>query len=157
VLVIAIGVWLLGMQGWINWRFWDVAGGGRPKSALYGIWNVERLSVDGQAGPPDAYDYDRRWRRVIFDAPDTVTIQRTDDSFANYGASFDRNSGTFVLAKGTSLTWTSRFTVDRPAPDRLNLDGEMDGHRIRAEVRRVDPSAFPLLNSTFRWVRPHDP
>ena len=29
--------------------------------------------------------------------------------------------------------------------------------RRPAGLRRVDPSAFPLLNSGFRWVRPHDP
>jgi len=124
---------------------------------LYGIWNVERLSVDGQAGPPQSKDYDRRWRRVIFDEPDAVVFQRTDDSFARYGASIDRGSGTVALTKGNSRTWASRFTFDRAADDRLSLDGEMDGHRIQAELRRVDLSAFPLLNSSFRWVRPHDP
>ena len=153
---LVIGAWLLGMQAWINWSFWHAAGGGREKSALYGIWNVARLSVDGQT-QAELNDYDRRWRRVIFDAPGEVVFQRTDDSLARYGASIERGSGTLVLLKGNSLTWTSRFIVDRPAADRLTLDGEMDGHRIQAELRRVDPSAFPLLNSTFRWIRPHDP
>ena len=157
LLTIVLGVYLLGMQTWINWSFWQVVGGGRPKSVLYGIWNVERLSVDGQAGPPQSKDYDRRWRRVIFDEPDAVVFQRTDDSFARYGASIDRGSGTVALTKGNSRTWASRFTFDRAADDRLSLDGEMDGHRIQAELRRVDLSAFPLLNSSFRWVRPHDP
>jgi hypothetical protein len=152
-----LAAWLLGMQTWINWSFWQVGGGGRPKSVLYGIWNVEQLSVDGQARPAELNDYDRRWRRVIFDEPQTVVFQRTDDSFARYGASIDRGGGTIVLAKGNSLTWTARFTFDRPADDRLSLDGEMDGRRIQAELQRVDPSAFPLLNSGFRWVRPHDP
>ena len=152
-----LGVWMLAMQTWINWSFWHVAGGGSPKSTLYGIWNVERLSVDGQVRPPDSNDYDRRWRRVIFDTPNALVIQRTDNSFANYGATFERATGAFVLVKGNSLTWTSRFTLDRPASDRLILEGEMDGHRIQAVLRRVDPSAFPLLNSSFRWIRPHDP
>jgi hypothetical protein len=152
-----LAVYLLGMQTWINWSFWQVGGGGRPKSVLYGIWNVERLSVDGHTGPPQSNDYDRRWRRVIFDEPDAVVFQRTDDSFARYGASIDRGSGTMALTKGNSRTWASRFTFDRSNGDRLSLDGEMDGHRIQAELRRVDLSAFPLLNSGFRWVRPHDP
>jgi hypothetical protein len=124
---------------------------------LYGIWNVEQLSVDGQVRPPDANDYDRRWRRVIFDAPEEVVFQRTDDSFARYGASIDRGSGALDLTKGGSRIWSSRFTFDRPSDDHLTLDGEMDGHRIRAELQRVDASAFPLLNSRFRWIRPHDP
>ena len=149
--------WLLGMQTWINWSFWQVGGGGRPKSVLYGIWNVERLSVDGQVRPPELNDYDRRWRRVIFDEPEAIVIQRTDDSFARYGSSIDRGSGTVALTKGNSRTWASRFTFDRSSDDRLSLDGEMDGHRIQVALRRVDPSAFPLLNSGFRWVRPHDP
>jgi hypothetical protein len=31
----------------------------------------------------------------------------------------------------------------RAPDDRLSLDGEMDGHRIQAELRLVDRSAFP--------------
>ena len=157
ILPIVLGAYLLGMQTWMNWSFWQRGGGGRPKSVLYGIWNVERLSVDGQVRPPDLNDYDRRWRRVIFDAPDAIVFQRTDDSFASFGASLDRSSGTIVLAKGASLTWTARFTYDRPSDDRLTLAGEMDGHRIDADLQLVDPSAFPLVNSGFRWIRPHDP
>ena len=157
ILPIVLGAYLLGMQTWINWSFWQAGGGGRPKSVLYGIWNVERLSVDGQVRPPELNDYDRRWRRVIFDAPDAIVFQRTDDSFASFSASLDRSSGTIVLAKGASLTWTARFTYDRPSDDRLTLAGEMDGHRIDADLQLVDPSAFPLINSGFRWIRPHDP
>jgi len=157
ILTIVLGAYLLGMQTWMNWSFWERGGGGRPKSVLYGIWNVERMSVDGQVRPPDLNDYDRRWRRVIFDAPDAIVFQRTDDSFASFGASLDRSSGTIVLAKGASLTWTARFTYDRPSDDRLTLAGEMDGHRIDADLQLVDPSAFPLVNSGFRWIRPHDP
>jgi hypothetical protein len=157
ILPIVLGAYLLGMQTWINWSFWQAGGGGRPKSVLYGIWNVERMSVDGQVRPPELNDYDRRWRRVIFDAPDAIVFQRTDDSFASFGASLDRSSGTIVLAKGASLTWTARFTYDRPSDDRLTLAGEMDGHRIDADLQLVDPSAFPLINSGFRWIRPHDP
>ncbi len=157
MLPIALGVYLLGVQTWINWNFWQVGGGGRPKSVLYGIWNVERLSVDGDVRPADLNDYDRRWRRIIFDHPDAVVSQRTDDSFARYGASVDRGDGTLALTKGGSRSWSSRFTFDRPSDDRLILNGEMDGQRVEAQLRLMDSSAFPLLNSGFRWVRPHDP
>ena len=154
---IALGVYLLATQTWINWSFWQVGGGGRPQSVLYGIWNVEHLSVDGQARPAELNDYDRRWRRVIFDAPDIAVFQRTDDSFARFAVSIDEGTGTLALTKGASRTWSSRFTFDRISEGRLSLEGEMDGHRIQADLRRIDPSAFPLLNSSFRWVRPHDP
>ena len=157
VLLVVLGVYLLATQAWINWKFWQVGGGGRPQSALYGIWNVERLSLDGQARPAELNDYDRRWRRVIFDAPGVAVFQRTDDSFARYGVSIDEGTGTLSLTKGGSRAWGARFTFDRTSDGGLRLDGEMDGHRIQADLQRVDPSAFPLLNSGFRWVRPHDP
>lgn len=156
VLPLVVGAYLLGTQTYINWSFWQVGGGGRPKSALYGIWNVEQLSVDGQARPAELNDYDRRWRRIIFDDPDTLVVQRTDDSFARYGISIDGESGTMTLTKGGGRTWSTRFTFDR-SDDRLQLAGEMDGQRIEAQLKLVDRSAFPLLNSGFRWVRPHDP
>ena len=156
VVPIVFGVYLLGMYAYINWSFWQVAGGGRPTSALYGIWTVEQLSVDGQVRPPDANDYDRRWRRVIFDEPDAVVFQRTDDSLARYGASIDTGRGALALTKRNSRTWGARFTFERPSQDRLIVEGEMDGHRIEARLARVDFDAYPLLNSTFRWVRPHE-
>jgi uncharacterized membrane protein YphA (DoxX/SURF4 family) len=154
---IAFGVYLLGVYGVINWGFWQRGGDGSPRSALYGIWDVEQLSVDGQVRPPQLNDYDRRWRRVILDAPDSVAFQRTDDSFARYGASIDPSAKTLALTKGASRSWKASFVFEQPSPDRLILDGQMDGYRIGAELRLVDFDRLRLLNSPFRWVRPHDP
>ena len=153
-LQILFGLYLLGVQTWANAGFWYVEGGGAPKSALHGIWNVERMAVDGEFGPPSLNDYDRQWRRVIFDDPGSVTFQRTDDSFARYGAALDMSANTIVLEKGDSRNWRSEFTFERQADDRLVLDGEMDAHRIHLELLRVEFDTFRLLNSSFRWIRP---
>jgi hypothetical protein len=59
---------------------------GSKKSSLYGIWEVEQLSIDAQPRAPLVTDSDRWWR-VFFDSPDHMAIQRMDDSFAHYGAS----------------------------------------------------------------------
>ena len=153
-LQILFGFYLLGVQAWANAGFWYAEGGGAPKSSLHGIWNVERMAVDGEFGPPSLNDYDRQWRRVIFDDPGSVTFQRTDDSFARYGASIDVSGNTIALAKGDSLNWRSEFSFERQADDRLVLDGEMDAHRIHLELLRVEFDTFRLLNSSFRWIRP---
>lgn len=152
---LVFGAYALAMWGYINWTFWHVAGDRRPRSALYGIWNVEQLSVDGNARPAELNDYDRRWRRVIFDTPDVVVFQRTDDSLASYGAAIDTSRGSFDLTKGSSRLWRATFLYERPHPDRLTIAGEMDGHRIEAQLRQVPFDTLPLLNSSFRWIRPH--
>jgi hypothetical protein len=102
-------------------------------------------------------DYDRRWRRVIFDTTDVMVLQRTDDSFAHYGVTFDERAQALSLTKGNSRTWRASFRVSRPARDRLLLQGEMDGHRIEAQLRLLELDTFRLRGSRFRWIRPPDP
>ena len=157
ILQLVFGFYLVAMYAYINVRFWEVGGGGKPRSPLYGVWNVEQLSIDGQFRAPELNDYDRRWRRVIFDSPVDVVFQRTDDSFARFGAAVDPHNKTLALAKGNSKTWKAIFAFERPSTDRLVLDGEMDGHKIKLQLQLVEFDTFRLLNSRFRWVRPHDP
>lgn len=147
-----LALYLIGIQAWVNWTYWFAAGTGAPRPALYGIWDVEELAVDGVVGPASENDYDRRWRRVIFDDPGEVSFQRTDDSFARYDSSI--GDGRLVLSKGDSRTWTSEFSFTRPSGEEMVLEGLMDGHAIRVLLRRVELDSFRVLSSPFRWMRP---
>jgi hypothetical protein len=150
------GAYLLGMFTSIGVARWRADGGGSPRSPLYGIWNINQLVIDGEARPAVLNDYDRRWRRVILDEPSRIVFQRTDDSFARYGASIDVEHQTLELTKGNSPNWQARFKYMRPADERLTLAGEMDGYQITMELERVEFDTFRLLNSGFRWIRPPD-
>jgi uncharacterized membrane protein YphA (DoxX/SURF4 family) len=156
-LQLALGVYLVISFAALSQRYWYAEGGGRaPRSPLYGIWNVEQLSVDDRVQDPALNDYERRWRRVIFDEARAAVFQRTDDSLAHFTASIEGGER-LLLRRRASPTWLATFRVDRPAPDRLVLDGEMDGQRIRMRLSRVELDTFRLLQSRFRWVRPPDP
>ena len=157
MLQIALVVYLVSMQALINWNYWHMQGGGSPKSALYGIWNVRELAVDGQIRTPALNDYDRQWRRVIFDSPERVAFQRLDDSIAHYGAAIDVYSKSISLTKGRSRNWKSSFAFQRESSGQMTLDGDMDGHRIHMKLQLAEFDTFPLLNSTFRWVQPDAP
>ena len=155
---VAFGIYLIGMFTWVATRSYNAPGGpGEPRSPLYGIWNIDEMSVDEESRPAVLNDYDRRWRRVIFDTPSVVVFQRTDDSFAHYEASIDTSSRAIALTKRNGGPWRASFTFDRPSADRLVLEGTMDGYKLRLRLRRVDLDTFRLLNSRFRWVRPPDP
>jgi hypothetical protein len=154
---ITFGLYLLTLYTAVGRTFWYAAGGGgSPKSPLYGIWNVEELAIDGESRAPQLNDYDRQWRRVIFDAPQWIYFQRMDDSFMRYGVRIDDEKKGLTLAKGRSRSWQANFNFERPSPERLVLDGEMDGYRIRMQLQLVRFDTFRLLNSPFRWVRPPD-
>lgn len=155
--VMVLGVYLIAMQVWANVNFWYAEGGGAPRSPLYGIWDVEEMAVSGVSRPPVLNDYDRRWRRLIFDDAGTMEIQRTDDSFARFAAVIDESAGTLELTRPASpanSSWNASFQFVRDGPERLVIDGSMDGVGVRAVLRRRNEDTFRLLNSHFRWIRP---
>ena len=149
---VAFGVWLLGMNGYSGWTGWHTYGAGRAKSPLYGIWNVDELSIDGQLRSPLLNDYDR-WRRAVFDFPQSITFQRMDDSFAYYGASINLNDKTIALTKYTDKNWKGNLTFQRVGGDRLILDGNMDSHKIHMQLQLVDRSKFMLVSRGFHWIQ----
>lgn len=154
---IAVGVYLLATFTLLQIPRWSAADGpAHPRSPLYGIWDIEQLTVDGELHAVTLNDYDRRWRRAIFDYPDRMAFQRTDDSLARYGVSIDTRGRLLRLSKGNSRTWRADFSYDQPSADELILDGMMDGHAIRMRLSLVALDTFPLMNSRFRWVRPPD-
>ncbi|MGA9528998.1 MAG: hypothetical protein WBS24_12865, partial [Terriglobales bacterium] len=127
-------------------------GSARTKSALYGIWNVDELSIDGQIRSPLLNDYGR-WRRAIFDFPQTMSFQRMDDSLASYGASIDMAAQTIALTKSSDKNWKGKFAFQHPVADQLILDGEMDGHKTHMQLHIIDRNKFLLVNRGFHWVQ----
>jgi len=150
-LQVAFCLYLIGMGIYSGVGGWSRYGGGRPKSALYGIWNVEQMSVDGQIHPPLLTDQ-ARWRRVVFDFPTFTQFQRPDDTFTGFGASISDTDKTLTLTKPADKSWKATFAFVRPAPDQLVLDGEMDGHKIRLQLKLQDRDKFTLVNRGFHWI-----
>ena len=149
---VTLGVWLLGMNAYSSRVSWFQYGGGRALSPLYGIWDVDQQSIDGQIRPPLLTD-SARWRRAIFDSPTRMAFQGLDDSFVYRPVSIDVNSKTLVLADSKDKNWKANFTFARPAPDQLTLDGSMDGHSIHLQLKLVDRKKFHLVSRGFHWIQ----
>jgi hypothetical protein len=148
---VLFGISLLAFSAYGSWTSWKTNGGGRPKSPLYGIWDVDQLSIDGQIRPPLLTDNDR-WRRAIFDSPTRMAFERMDASRASYGATINIKDKTLALTKDNDKKWNASFTFERAAQDRLTLDGSMDSHKIHMELRLYDRSKFLLISRGFHWI-----
>ena len=164
------GLWLVGTNCYYCWGYWSTRVGGRPLPPLYGIWEVRQMSIDEQPRPPPLTD-STRWRRAIFDFPSRscavlynnevihtqsslcTTFQRTDDSFAPYGASVNLQERTLALTKKDDKNWTASFTFQRPAGDQLILDGRMDNHQVHMELQLTDRNSFLLVSRGFHWIQ----
>lgn len=151
LLQVVFGLYLIGMGIYSGVEAWRDYGGGRPKSPLYGIWNVEQMSIDGQTHPPLPTDQ-ARWRRVVFDFPTFASFQRPDDTFTGFGASISDKDKTLTLTKPADKNWKATFSYARPAPNQLILDGAMDGHKIQMQMKLLDRDKFVLVNRGFHWI-----
>lgn len=126
-------------------------GNGREKPPLYGIWNVEELVLDGQARPPLVTD-ETRWRRVVFDFPGMIAIQLMGDTRERYRLELDEAKKLLILTKRDDPKWRSALSYRQADPKRLAIEGTLDGHKLRARLRRVDESKFLLVTRGFHWI-----
>jgi len=149
---IALGLWLLGLNAYAVRQFWSIFGGGRQYSALYGIWEVSQMSIDGTQRPPLLTD-NVRWRRAIFDYPQTATLQLMDDSFAYYRASIKPADKTLVLTKGADENWKANLSFQRPQQNQLIVDGRMEDHQVHIELQLTDRNKFLLVSRGFHWIQ----
>jgi hypothetical protein len=150
-LQLVFGLYLIGINIYQGIQAWHTFGGGRPKPSLYGIWDVDRMSIDGLERSPLLTDYDR-WRRVIFDYPTYFQFQRMDNSMDGYGLNINDQNKVLTLTKGVDRNWKAVLTFARRAPDQLTLDGAMDGHKIHMQLKLFDITKLTLINRGFHWI-----
>jgi hypothetical protein len=153
-----LGAYLAGVNLQQRVHNWSTRGGGRPKPALYGVWNVEKMTIDGQLHPPLLTDA-ARWHRMIFDSQGNVELQGMDDSLL-YLRPAQKASSLDLSDRGPLPRFgypghpglSGKFAMERPLPDELTLDGSMGEHHIHAELKRVDLRQFPLVSRGFHWI-----
>ena len=112
--------------------------------------------IDGVERSPLLSDYDR-WRRVVFDSRIVMQFQRMDDTFGGYRSATNDKAKKITLTKLNdkgldSREWIGEFIFDRPAQDRLVLDGTLGGHKTKMELKLLDRDKFMLVNSGFHWI-----
>ncbi|MEU4417075.1 DoxX family protein [Nocardia salmonicida] len=162
---VLMGVWLLGATTVEAYDGWHTYGNARPKSPLYGIWNVTVYSVGGEEVPalvdfresppnggiPSATE---RFRRIIFDIPQGMTMQRLDDSLVSFPARIDTDQHTITLSKDTTHQWKlATFSYVQPQSDRLILEGSLGGRPVRMQLDQVDLAQYPAVSRGFHWVQ----
>jgi hypothetical protein len=134
---VVFGLTMLAAHGYGSWQGWHSFGGGAPKSALFGIWNVD---------PAD----NSLWRRVVFETFPTMALQNADNTFERYSATVDMQKNTIALSNGTTKTL---LTFQRPSPKELVLDGTLAYVPVHLHLKLVDRNSFLLVNRGFHWIQ----
>jgi hypothetical protein len=150
---LAFGAVLLGTNLWGVIAAESKYGYAAPRSPLYGIWNVDAISVDGEAPHPPATTGNYPWRRIIFEFPKATGVQRLDDSMQYFQTELNDRATQLSLTKFGDNNWKADLAVARTKPDSMTLDGTVDGHKLHFDLKLMDRSKFTLVNRGFHWIQ----
>jgi uncharacterized membrane protein YphA (DoxX/SURF4 family) len=154
-------LWLVGSSGWQDFRNRSTFGDGAPKHPLHGAYVVEGLQRAGRDVPLLATDA-ALWQRVALrgfrmepGAPWQLrlTAFRMDGTLHRLAGEEEAATHTLALTDRDSGA-ASQLTWAEEGPERLVLEGTLEGQPVRLRLRKRAPESFPLLSRGFRWVSP---
>jgi hypothetical protein len=121
-------------------------------SPLYGIYNVEEFARNGQLSLPLTTDA-VRWKTVVFDSPDAVSVRLMDDTWHYYRVAYDGGAKKLTLFSGRRDSPTKNdFACAQSGRDDLVLQGTFRTDALIVKLKRFDESTLALVNSRFRWI-----
>ena len=120
----------------------------RPETVpLYGIWEVEEFTMNGETVLPLLTD-ERGWRYLIFEHPGRATLIRMNEDHIQYNVQVDSIDQTIALNRRNE----SKFFSFKETDSRLKLNGEAQDDSISVQLKKFDTDNFRLLSRGFNWV-----
>ncbi|HUQ82776.1 MAG TPA: hypothetical protein VM076_16615 [Gemmatimonadaceae bacterium] len=144
--------WALGFEIYGGVQGYNAYGPGAPKSPLFGIWDVDSMSINGELRPPLTTD-SLRYSHAVLQGLNGITFQKMDQSFERFGGTIDSVKRTLTLRKATDSTWKPVLAYERPTPTSLTFEGDIDGRRVRMAMTQHDLNKFLLISRGFNWVQ----
>jgi uncharacterized membrane protein YphA (DoxX/SURF4 family) len=122
-----------------------------PKPPIYGIYEVEEFTRNGEVLSPSTTD-SIRWRKAVFQSNSLLMVRRMDDSMQRYLMEYDPRTPSLTLAPVIRANDKSTFVWSRPDPGHLVLEGATPHDTLVIKMRRIDESKFLLVNRGFHWI-----
>ena len=123
-----------------------------PNSPLFGIYDVEEFSRNGQVTPPLSTD-STRWKKVVFLTTDETWIQKMDDSWDTCDTAYDLAAKNMTVAFNSGQKeGKSVLAYAQQDRDHMTLSGPLGGDSLSAKLKRIDDSKFKLVRARFRWI-----
>lgn len=135
--------------------------GAKPVTAriggpLQGMWAVDRFTSDNIMVPPLTTE-PQRWYRVTFEQPQYFTVQRMTGPLQLFAFKSKTDGKTLEIWNVDDASQRGTVTVDTSDPNRLTMNGQVNGRSVDVAMSRVnlsDPVDFVLINRGFHWVTP---
>nr|AYM53981.1 membrane protein [Pyxidicoccus sp.] len=147
----------LAVVGWsyVELRMGYVArnGDSAPKPPLYGLYEVESFTRDGQVLPPLVGDT-TRWRHVGVNRYSRASVRLMDGTVKRFSVKLDAGQGTVTFSEGTGeQAKTSVLTSSKPDAEHWVLQGPFQDGTVEIRLKKVDESSHLLISRGFNWIQ----
>lgn len=164
---VALSIYLLFIHAALNAALISEYGDGRPTPPLYGLYEVEGFTMDGEERPPLLTDAER-WRYVIFDRNGNLSTVGMDGARRGYTLAVDEEAGTLTLKPAPRWRGELEDPTEEPPPppdetyvlkytcssDRaVRIEGAIAGRDYALRLTLVPRERFTLVRRGFRWVQ----
>ncbi|UWZ84841.1 hypothetical protein [Occallatibacter riparius] len=136
------------------------------RSPLYGIWDIDSFTVNGQSsGPlltPKIRDVlqipaeSERWQRLVFEDNKTAVILLKNKQGAQLldtvQVKVDPQKGSILFTDDRDSAWKCTLDFQRANPSRLAIQGEINGSPVSIALHLEDDSRFLLRNRGVHWI-----
>ncbi|MEL7121667.1 MAG: hypothetical protein AAFO07_19620 [Bacteroidota bacterium] len=119
----------------------------REKSPLYGVYQVDNFVINNDTLPPLLTDT-VRWKRLILDYPNRLTICQMDEKANWKSCNLDTTLQQLKIKIDSDTTLFHYEKMD----ESLKLSGIHNGDTLKIDLTAYDLDNFGLLNRGFNWV-----
>ncbi|QSQ22635.1 hypothetical protein JY651_47310 [Pyxidicoccus parkwayensis] len=154
---LAVKVLFLATIGWSMYearsgyleRFSDSA----PRHPLYGLYEAESFTRDGQVLPPLLGDA-QRWRYFTVGRFNRTTVRTMDGGVQRFSLEHDPVKKTVTLTENSGEAKKETvLTYSQPDAEHLVLQGTFKDAPIEVRLKKVDESTYLLVNRGFNWIQ----
>jgi len=123
-----------------------------PKPPLYGIYTIEKFTVNQKDLPPLTTD-SIRWRELIIQYQNGARIKTMNDSTKYVTFMVDTTTKQIKFNdKASDTTQRTTLKYNILANERMLLSGHIHQDSVSIMLKRVDLKKYKLINRKFNWV-----
>jgi hypothetical protein len=148
-LIVVPGLLVLAIRS--GYGAWRTHGDAAPRPPLYGIWDVESFSRNGEVIPADGADASR-WRWLAVDSAHRASLRRATGRAASIGFVVDAAAHRVALGLDPEGKAKAYLSYSEPEPAVFELSGELDGVQTVIRLKQRPPEQVPLSAYRWRWT-----
>ena len=127
---------------------------------LYGIWEVETFTLDGEMRPPLLTDTER-WKLLLVniafpDAEGVTTgnagVRLMNNQLISYAFNVDSDASSISIGSFGNPEAMSTWTLEQVEDDVIVLNGDLSGKSYSMRLKRKDINEYNLVNRGYHWI-----